>query len=301
MSLGVAQALGVALALFAAFNFALQYLCVRLGTVRGSVHDVVFVSLLTNVAIVVPVAGAVHGVPEMSLVSVVWFLLAGLSGSLFARLAMFKSVEVIGASRTSPVVSANVFFATILAVIIFGETLTSLHALGIVIIVIGVVVISWETAQDAASDDSLRDLGVSLILPLLAALFLGIEPILISLGLAAGSPVLPGVGLAAIAASIGFGTYLLGTGQLRRATFRWSQEMVWYLGAGVTSALGIISLYTGLALTEVVVVIPLVQTAPLFVVVLSAFFLPQRLERITWRLVAGAVVVVLGVGIVAVQ
>lgn len=301
MVLGIPYALGVSLATAAAIIFAVQYIFVRLGSDGGRVDDMVLVSLLTNVALMAGLTVVVHGIPTMPIESIPAFAAAGIAGSFLARVCMFKSVETIGASRTSPVVSANVFFATILAVILFGERLTGVHAIGIVLIVAGVAMISYETAHDADPDASIRELGVSLALPLLAALFLGFEPIFVTMGLDAGSPVLPGVAIKAIAATIGFLGYLLATGRFSTRSLRWDPYMKWYLGAGVTSAIAIATFFAALEAAPVVIVVPLLQTAPLLVVIFSFFLLPQRLETITWRLVVGAVVVVIGAMIVSVM
>lgn len=300
MVLGVSSAVGVGLATAAAVIFAFQYLFVRLGTDGGRITDIMLVSLLTNVVVMVPLTLLVHGVPSLTTVAVLSFVAAGLSGSLLARLCMFKSVEAIGASRTSPVVASNVFFATILAVIVFGERLTAPHLLGIVLIVVGVAAISWETAHDADPDGSVRELGLSLALPLLAALFIGFEPIFVAYGLGSGAAVLPGVAIKALAATIGFVGYLALTNGYRPEMLRWNPYMKWYLGAGITSTAGIGTYFLALEVAPVVLVVPLLQTSPLIVVVLSAVFLPQRLERVTWRLVAGALVVVTGAMLVSV-
>lgn len=294
------HSIGIALSVAAALAFAGQYLCVRLGTDRGSVTDAMLISLLCNVALVGPAAVLVH-YPEypFTRLSALSFAAAGLSGSLLARVCMFKSVETIGASRTSPVVSANVFFATLLAIAFLDETLTLAHLVGIVLVVVGVAVISWETATGADPGRPLREVGVSLLLPISAAAFIGLEPIFVSIGLAAGTPLLPGFAIKATVATIGFVAYLRLSGARATASLRRSPELKWYLGAGLTSTVGIGTYFAALEVAPVVVVVPLLQTSPLLVVVLSALFLPRRLERVTWRLVAAAVVVVLGATVVS--
>jgi drug/metabolite transporter (DMT)-like permease len=293
------HSLGIALSVVAALAFAGQYLCVRLGTDRGNVTDVMILSLACNVVLIGPAAAIVH-YPDYALtrLSVLSFVAAGLSGSLLARVCMFKSVETIGASRTSPVVSANVFFATLLAIGFLGETLTTAHLIGIVLVVCGVAVISWETATDDP-DRPLREVGLSLLLPLAAAAFIGFEPIFVSMGLSEGTPLLPGFAIKATVATLGFVGYLRFSGARPMESFRRSPELKWYLGADVTSTVGIGAYFAALEITPVVIVVPLLQTSPLLVVVLSAIFLPRRLERVTWRLVAAACVVVIGATVVS--
>lgn len=293
------HSLGIALSVVASLAFAGQYLCVRLGTDRGSVTDVMLLSLVCNVVLIGPAAAILH-YPDYALtrLSVLSFVAAGLSGSLLARVCMFKSVQTIGASQTSPVVSANVFFATLLALAVLGETLTPTHLIGIVLIVCGVAVISWETATDDP-DRPLREVGFSLLLPLAAAAFIGFEPIFVSMGLSEGTPLLPGFAIKATVATLGFVGYLRFSGARPTASFRLSPELKWYLGAGITSTVGIGAYFAALEITPVVIVVPLLQTSPLLVVVLSAIFLPRRLERVTWRLGAAACVVVVGATVVS--
>lgn len=293
--------LGISLATLAALMWAVQFLCVRLGTDDGKVLDAVLISLCCNVALVVPLVLLIYPVSELLLFtpfSLLSFVLAGVAGSFLGRVLLFESIETIGASRTSPVVSANVFFATLLAVVFLEETLTGAHFGGIVLIVAGVAVISWETAASAADTQSARELGASLLLPVLAAACIGVEPVFISLGLAEGTPALPGVMIKVVAAAVGFLAYL----RYRRGAIGWpkrSSSTKWYLGAGLTTTAGLISYFTALEFAPVVVVVPIMQTTPLLVVVLSAIFLPKRLENVNYIVGVAAVVVVVGTGLVA--
>ena len=75
--------------------------------------------------------------------------------------------------------------------------------------------------------------------------------------------------------------------------------MRWYVAAGVTSAVGLLAYFAALETVPVVIAIPIIQTAPLLVIVLSIAFLPRQLERVTWRLVAAAVIVVVGATLVS--
>ena len=291
---------GIALATVTAVSFAAYYLCVRLGTENGRVLDVMLISLLTNVVIVVPLVGIVHGVPLVTVQSLLAFVAAGVFGSLLARITLIKSVQVIGASRTSPIAASNVFFASLIAVVLFDERLTVMHFMGIVLIVAGVAAITWETAHEADPESSLRELVPSLTLPVLGAILLGFEPVFITLGLSGGTAVLPGVAIKAVAATIGFVLYLRLRTELRSDMLQWSPHMKWYLGAGLTSTVGIVAFFAALEIAPIVLVVPLVQTSPLIVVVLSALLLPTHLERVTIRLVTGAIVVVAGATLVSI-
>lgn len=298
--LSVPFALGALLALAAATGWAAQYVLIRVGTEHGRVSDAVLVALGVNVAVLVPAAAVVH-YPEYGLTprALVAFGGAGIAGSLFGRLFQFRSIDAIGATRTAPVVSSTALVSAVFAVALLGETLSPLHLVGIVLIVIGVAVISWETASDADPDASFREIGLALVLPLLAALAYGIEPILVRWGFVEGTPVLVAVAVMSVAAAIGYSVHLLRRGawpsrsELRTEPFRW------YLWAGVASTVSLTLYFAALEIAPVVIVVPIIQVAPLLVAAFSFAFLPRRLERVTPRLVAAAAIVVVGATIVS--
>jgi len=292
--------LGILLALTSAACFAIDTICARIGTDEGDVSTLLVISLCTNLVIVIPLVAIRVGLPSVTPVSVGSFLAAGLFGSLLARLSLYRSVELIGASRTAPVVAANVFVSMVLAVAFLDERLTLPHLGGTVLIVGGIAVISWETARGSAPEQSLRELGLSLALPLLAATFIGIEPIFVVIGLEAGTSILSGFAIKTLAAIAGFLSYMAWYGRLTRDRFRSGSNAKWYVGAGTASTVAIITYFAALDLTSVVLVAPLFQTSPLITFLISATFLPRRLEQITWRLVTASIVVVIGAALVSV-
>ena len=297
-------AAGAVLAVLAALGWAGQYVFVRLGTRTGSVTDVMLVSLACNVALVVP-AVAVLYYPAYALTpgSAAAFAGAGLAGSVLSRVAQFEATRRIGASRTAPVVSSTALVSALLAVAFLDETLTLPHLAGIVLIVGAVAVITRETARDDSTVDSLADAGAYLLLPVLAALTLGIEPILLKTGFAAGTPTFVGLAVMLSAAAVGYAAFVAARGDLPSAgAIRGANErgdLRWYLGAGVAGTLALVGYFAALAVAPVVVVVPILQAAPLLVVGLSAVFLPRGLERVTPRLVAAAAAVVVGTVVVS--
>jgi DME family drug/metabolite transporter len=70
--------------------------------------------------------------------------------------------------------------------------------------------------------------------------------------------------------------------------------MVYFVGAGIAENLSVFLVLVALSLGEVSVVTPLAGTAPLFVLPFTLLFL-KGVERLTWRIVGGAILIVLGV------
>lgn len=77
------------------------------------------------------------------------------------------------------------------------------------------------------------------------------------------------------------------------------RSYVWAALAGLASSAGIILLFLALDRAPVVVVSPILAVNPLIAIVLGQLFI-RRMERLTWRLVLGAMIVVAGVAVIAV-
>lgn len=289
---------GVALAVLAAVLLAVQNVLIRVATDGGDVGDAVVVMMGVNLLLVVPLAVVRHH-PEygLSRVALGAFAAAGIAGLVLGRLCTFAGIEAIGASRTTPIVSASTLIAAVLAVLLFSESLTLSHAAGIAFIVVGIAVISWVTAADSHSSASPRNPGSSLLFPIAAAAFTGVEPILVRIGLDAGTPILVGLSVMMTAAFAGYAGYRRFRRTPPPSVVR-NPHVRWYVGAGVASTVGLLAYFGALASAPVVIVIPITHTAPLIVITLSALFLPRRLERVTWPLIAAASLVVLGASLV---
>lgn len=290
--------LDILLPLSGAALLAGQAIFLRLATREGDVSDVLVVVLFVNVGLIVPLA-VVLSYPDYGLTAraVVAFVAAGFIGTVFGRLALFTGIQRVGASRAEPVKASNPLFAAVVAVLVLGERMTSEHVLGVVLIVVGVAVISWEQASGPETDElgSVADLGF----PLLAALFFAVEPTVGKIGLNEGTPVLVGLAIKTGAATLGYLGYLRWRRALPTTEILSGDGLPWYLAAGLANTAFVVALYAALDVAPVVVVAPIVQASPLFVVVLSYLFL-QDLERVTGRLALGAAVVVGGGVLVAV-
>lgn len=175
--------------------------------------------------------------------------------------------------------------------VVLGEQVTTGHVVGILLIVAGIAAISWETARgdDVAEGTS----GLALLLPLAAAFLFGIEPTLAKLGFAEGTPILVGLAIKTVAATVGFLGYLRLRNDLPTLAVFGGRNVRWYVLAGIANTTFLFLYYAGLSIAPVSVVVPIIQTSPLLVMVLSLAFL-SRLEQVTWKLLTAACVVVGG-------
>lgn len=226
---------GVALSVIGAFAWASHYLFVQPGIDSDRVTNAVFVAILYNLVEYVPIVFVLN-YPDFGLTwkLAMMFVLAGLGNGLFGRLFQFMSTDRVGASRTLPTVASAGLFSTLLAVLVLHETLMLPHFAGIVFIVLGMMVTSWETAHDPEGNSSVRAMGPSLLFLLVSAFFYGIEPILVKFGLGDGTPYLVGMAIMLVSAFVGFFGYRLAFGSVPVRTVRTDPSLKWYVGAGLS-------------------------------------------------------------------
>lgn len=286
------DALGVGFSLVAASGAALSAVFVRVGTTDGRATDAVIVVLLVN--LVLFSTAAVVMTPREFLPTgqaVLAFAAAGLVGTMLGRALFFTGIKRVGASRAEPVKASTPLHATVLAVLVLGETATEGHLAGIVAIVAGVALITHESGRHSRVRGGLGLAGIWL--PLAAAVCFGIEPVFAKYGFGEGTPLFVALTIKTSAATLGFLLYLLwrdaipAIGGIERSTLRW------YLAAGVVNSVFHFAYYFAISLAPVVLVVPIVQMSPLIVAAVSYRYV-QHLERVTPRLVIGALIVIMG-------
>ncbi|SEH18171.1 Uncharacterized membrane protein [Natronorubrum sediminis] len=288
--------LAVVLALGAAIASASQTIFVRIGTEDGTAYDAVIIVIAVNMIALVPLVAVLY-YPDYGLTRVSWlsFIAAGLSGTMFGRIFLYTSIERIGASRTAPIIASWALIASVLGVLFLDESLSPIHAVGIVLIVLGVSVIAWETGRENPDGLSRRELAFGIAIPFVGAFAFGLEPIFANWGFNEGTPAPVGLAVKTVVATGCFWLYLRWHDATPDRSSLRSNDTRWFVFAGIASTLFLLGYYVGLELAPVSVVVPIVVTNTLFVVVLSSVFLSQRLERVTWTVGAAALVVVVGV------
>lgn len=296
-----AHLLGVALGLGAAFSAACNRLFIRSGTEGRSATDAYFVVATVSMLVIVPSVLVIY-YPDYGLTPASWisFIVAGVVGTLLGNLWLYKSIERIGASRTQPVIASNALVATFLAYVFLGETLSPVHALGVGLVVLGVAGIAWETTRSPGTGGPGSVELTAFVLPLATAVALGTEPILANFGFAEGTPAPVGLAIKTVAAWSGFTLYFLWRGDLPPISQVMERDGKWFILAGLAYVGFLVGYYVGLEVAPVNVVTPMIITNTMFVIVLSAIFMPRRLERVTWRLGVAATLVVVGAAVITV-
>jgi drug/metabolite transporter, DME family len=273
------------LALAGAIGSAGASILIRQGLRGGTTYGGFWVNLAVGTVCLWAILLLRGPLEPVRLEGLVYFALAGLIGTVAGRLLRFFAIEKVGASVSSALNNLFPFISSGLAILILGEEVTAAIVVGTLVIVAGTVLLSL-------SGEEMGFRTIHIALPILSATCFGVVAILRKLGLGTMSPV-SGFAVNVTTALIAFTLFLVVSGNLGaiRGTGR---STAYFVAAGLAENLGVFAILVALSMGTVSVVAPLTGTAPIFVLLMSPFFL-RGLERLTGRVVAGTLLIVLGV------
>lgn len=280
---------GKEFALITALCFGLNPVTLKMGFARSGRTDVaVTVGLAVAVPIyllLLPFWGGLH-LDVLTVPAVIGFILGGLFGGGIGRRWMFIAIDKLGASPATAIKNSAPVITTILAVLLLGETVTVFHWLAIIGIVFGITLVTWKKGG------GLKQLaGVGVLAAVGSALSYGIRPLFLEYGLDASNVPLTGALIGAFAA-LAYSLVLTKFGDIRQGLGE--RTVLLFLFSGVLQAIGFLALTVGLSSGDVSVVYPVTSSAPLFTLGFTALLL-RGTEQLTLRIVAGVVLVVIGV------
>ena len=277
------------LALVTAISFGLNPIALKLGFVRGGRPDTaMIVGLAVSVPLyflLFPFVGGLHW-EQVTIAAFVGYVLGGLFGTGIGRRWLYIAIDRIGASPATAIKNSAPVVTTLLAGLIYGEQITPLRWAAVVGIVVGVALVTW---KPGAGVRHWVDVGV--LAAVGSALSYGVRPLFLKFGLEAADLPLTAAFVGATAALV----YALSFGD-RSGLLQAHREPAFglFLFAGGLQSVGFLAISAGLSGGEVSVVYPVTSSAPLFTLGFTAILLRGK-ERLTWRVVLGAVLVVLGV------
>jgi uncharacterized membrane protein len=219
--------------------------------------------------------------------AIVYFVLSGCLQPLLARILYYMGITRIGVSRAGPLRGSEPLLSVVLAVIFLHEDPNMFVYGGTLLIIAGIWLILWRRSGDAAWN--LFDA----IFPLGAAFCGAVSQNLRRAGLLLLPDPYVGAAIGTSTSLFIFWAFLLATGRFRLA--RPDRKSLPFFGtAAVVSAAAQIMNFAALSRGEVSAMVPLFNTTPLFTVLFSAMFL-RNVEKVTLRVVLGALLMVAGV------
>jgi len=273
-------------ALLAAISFALFAVYGWLGLRYSTPLTATIVSLVARTITLGCAVIVFGGVPGFALKALVVFIILGLMQTVISLLT-FVGLQKIGTSRSQPLRNSYPLWSSVIAITLLGERAGAAVLFGTLLVVVGVVVISW---KPEAAPPNYR--WWHIVYSLLAGFLAGVAFPLRRYGLTITNEPVFFSFIVAIVSVIGTIPYTLRTAGERKLIWH-SRAVGEFLLSGFFEALG--ALFTLLALTSgrVVIVSPIVATTPLFSLLLSLLFLRGK-EKITALTVLGTIAVVGG-------
>jgi drug/metabolite transporter, DME family len=225
------------------------------------------------------------GFGRVSARGVLLFAAAGLIGTVAGRLTRFLAISKVGASVAASVGNLTPMISTIFAILLLGERVTMPIVAGTMVIVAGTVALS-------VGGPSRGFRPWMIVFPLASATCFGIVQVIRKIALGSIGPI-PGTAINLTTALIAFSAIMIGSGHRGIYACR-GRTLLYLVAAGIAENAGVFLTIVALSRGAVSVVIPLTAAAPIFVLLFTPFFL-RGVEVLTPRVIAGTVLIVIGV------
>ncbi len=277
------------MALSSALCTALATILIQRGLQGASFYAGAWINVVVGAVAAWSAALLLVPLEEYTWQAVPYFALSGVIGTTGGRLFRVLAIQKVGAPVAAAINNLTPLVASVLAILVLGEHVTPPIVGGTLVIVAGTILLSL----------SGRYVGFrvpDLAYPFIAASCFGTVQILRKLGLASAGPLL-GATINVTAALIASTAFVAASGNL--GSLRCSRRsLLYFIGGGIAENGGVFLLLLALGFGDVSVVIPLAGTAPLFVLFLAYLF-PSAKGALGWRIVAGVVLIVLGVALLS--
>lgn len=223
------------------------------------------------------------------------FAFTGLLATAIARVVTYTGVQRVGASINSAGVNTRPVFASLGAVIFLGEALSLQTAIGIVIVVAGLIALALSKGGDIRGWEY-----TDLVFPIGAAIMFASGNVLRRYGLTVTDmTTLQGVAINETAGLIGLLVFIFVFRNEDIGEFLSAPRAAYgyFVGCGLLSSVALFTLFEALDRGRVVVVDPISSPTSLFALLFTAILL-RDVEQVTRRLILGVVLVVSGVVII---
>ena len=282
---------GIALALLSALSLGLSQILVRKNIEKSNfVYISLTVTIMGNI-ILWPLTLMFTDLNTLNPEGILLFIVAGLLAPGIARLFYFKGMQTAGISTNASIFATYPVFTSIMAVSLLGEALSIENWIGLVCVIAGVIFIGRNINNN--DTQTIHTSKKGLIVPFIGSLAIAFSQIIRKESLIVYNQPLLG-------AAVGYTTALIvhllvmafsKTSRTRKFS-RQDLQLFWKPGVGI--ATGWLLSFFALSQDMVSIVVPILQTELLFILFFTYIFL-RNLEKISFKLIANALLIIVGV------
>ncbi len=282
-------------ALITTITYGLDIFFVRKGLLQTPFPIVAaFITLTINLSIFIVLFFIFVPIDFLRLEFIYVFIAAGFLAPGCARALSYKGLETLGMSISTPIVNAESLFSVLMALIFLNEPMNVVIGTGILSVVVGIVLLSYETGQKNKNAISRKIRYRYLFYPVTASVFYGVSVFLRKLGLnIVSSPVL--------GATLTLGTswcvvtlFLFTSGSAKRLFQVKKESLIYFILGGISTCIGWLALFSALNIGKVVIVTPIATSYSLVTLILS-YLLLRKVERLSLKIVVATILIVGGV------
>jgi len=280
-----------ALALLAAVSYALFTLCGWFGLQHSTPLAATIISLLARTILLWTAVIFTGGIPVFARLALIVFVILGIQQSITSLLT-FVGLHKIGTSRSQPLRNTYPLWSALIAIVIMHEKASAMIVAGTLLIVVGVVLISW---KPDVPPPGYRWWHIAFSLA--AGVLAGVAYPLRRYGLTITDEPVFFAAVVAVVSLAGAVPYLW-LSRDNRSPIWHPKAIVHFSLSGLFEGLGALLSLMALSSGRVVIISPIVATTPLWNLLIAIIFLRGR-EEINARTIAGTVSVVLGTAAIA--
>jgi len=283
--------MAIALALLSSFLIGITTIIMKKGIDRTNPTSAMLVVTLVSTLIFLVISIPLVQFDHLKSKAFLLFILAGIFSPALVRWLYFISLDRIGPSVSSSLLSTGPAFTAILAIIFLKEELTVFISLGIVLIITGIIILERNINTSAKLVVRKKQ---DLIFPLLAAILLGLAIVFRKMGLNILNAPIFGATVGFVTSLVFYSILCLISKSMRASISLTRNDILYLSGAGVFLTAGWLALFYALSLGDAIIVTPLASLYPVMVVGLSYLFIKDT-EKISIKTFSGVIVVLIGV------
>ena len=299
--------LGIVLGFGIAIAFGINAIVARRGVLLAGSNYVATISILTGppfFLLVTFLTGEIYQLVQFPWKAQLFLALSGVIHLALGRTWAYKSIQLIGSTRSTIITGLNPVVSIVLALIILRENINSIMFLGILLSLSGPLLTilkeeTVETNQRLREDSNGKELDrytlyIGILYGLGGAFFWGSSAIFIKLGLENGGAPVAGTLMAYFAASIFITPSLLLNRKNRRELLETNRKPLQLaLYSGFTTNVAQLLRYLALNYSSVIMVTVLMRTTPLWVLLFS-FIFNRRYESFSRWVLLGNFLLIIG-------